>query len=247
MAGFLLVRSVLSAWGVMGVALAEWTALVTIPVLILRYMGLSPWAVVRLRPLPAKAALGAVLVGMAGPMVAWCVYWLQERWIPTNPAVVEMLNRELLPTDLTSLVVLLGVAVLTPAICEEYAVRGLLLQGLRRRMNVGWAIGISALAFGLLHWSPGGAFRVPPTVAVGMLLGWAAWRTGSLLGAIVVHLTHNLVILLGAAATAGAAAATGIPEVSPAPFLLMGLAFLALGDHFLAPRVPSPPSRAEPT
>ena len=222
-------------------ALAEWTALVTIPVLILRYMGLSPWAVVQLRPLPAKAALGAVLVGMAGPMVAWCVYWLQERWIPTNPAVVEMLNRELLPTDLTSLVVLLGVAVLTPAICEEYAVRGLLLQGLRRRMNVGWAIGISALAFGLLHWSPGGAFRVPPTVAVGMLLGWAAWRTGSLPGAIVVHLTHNLVVLLSAAAVAGRTGAWDVPAAPPAHFVLTGVVCLALGIHLLGASASDPP------
>jgi len=76
---------------------------------------------------------------------------------------------------------------LTPALCEETFFRGLMLSGLRR-----WgpwaAIFITALLFGLLH---GSIYRLLPTFILGLVLGYAVWRSGSLYCSILIHVLNN--------------------------------------------------------
>ncbi|UCC26614.1 MAG: CPBP family intramembrane metalloprotease [Gemmatimonadales bacterium] len=238
-AAFLILRNGLAAAGLAGVSAAEWVGLLLFPVLILRLRGVDPWSAAGVRSLSRRSALGAALVGAAGPSVAWLVYWAQSPWVRADPGVVAELTRGLVPSDLPGLAVLLLAAAVTPAICEEYGLRGLLLQGLRHWVGAGWAVVLSAMAFGLLHWSPGAAFRILPTAALGLLLGWTVLRSGSLLGAMVVHLTHNLLILVGSMVAGSAALAEGSGP-PPAPFLLTGVAFVVLGGHLLAPPQPDP-------
>jgi sodium transport system permease protein len=79
------------------------------------------------------------------------------------------------------------VLALTPALCEETFFRGLLFSGLRR-----WgpwaAVGISALLFGLMH---GSIYQFLPTFIIGLLLGYAVWRSGSLYCSILIHFLNN--------------------------------------------------------
>jgi sodium transport system permease protein len=79
------------------------------------------------------------------------------------------------------------VLALTPALCEETFCRGLMLSGLRR-----WgpwaAIVTTALLFGLLH---GSIYRLLPTFILGLVLGYAVWRSGSLYCSIVIHVLNN--------------------------------------------------------
>lgn len=236
LAAFLLLRSLLAGWGVAGVAVAEWVGLVLFPVGLLRLRGLAVGPSAALRPISGRQVAGSAALGMAGLPLAWGVHWLQSRWIETDPEVLEILNQALLPEDAWRFLLLLGLAVVTPAFCEEFLFRGILQEGLGRRVP-GWvAVGVSALAFGLLHWSPGAAFRILPTVALGVLLGWASWRSGSLLAAVGVHLTHNFVILAGAAlavAAPGPAPVAEPPGDPPAFLLLAGVALVALGSHLL--------------
>ena len=75
-----------------------------------------------------------------------------------------------------------------PAVCEELAFRGFILSGLR---NVGspWrAICVSAIFFGLSH---GILQQSLIACLIGVLLGWLALRTGSILPGMVFHLVHN--------------------------------------------------------
>ena len=65
---------------------------------------------------------------------------------------------------------------LVPAFCEEALIRGVLLPSLRTRLGVFLAIGLSTLAFALMH----DAYRMPFTFAVGLALGALRLRTGSL-------------------------------------------------------------------
>lgn len=236
-----------------GVALAEWVALVGVPagLLILRPGPSGTVArAVGLRAIPVRTAVGSVALGAACLPVAWIVFWLQSALIPADRGMVEALNREMIPADPAAFVVMALAVVVTPAVCEEFLFRGVLLNGFRGRLNASWAVAGSALLFGLLHWVPGGGFRVLPTAAVGVVLGWAAWRGRTLAAPILVHLTHNFLIL------AAAAAAAWGPEPPPAdavpgppPLLLVagGVALLALGGQLLAPAKAAPGSTDHPT
>jgi len=84
-------------------------------------------------------------------------------------------------------VVLLVLAV-TPAICEEIAFRGFILSGLRHMGHKWAAIVISSLFFGAAH----GVLQQSITAClVGVVIGFLAIHSGSLLAGMLFHLIYN--------------------------------------------------------
>jgi sodium transport system permease protein len=82
-----------------------------------------------------------------------------------------------------------------PAVCEELAFRGFILSGLRRVGSPWRAVGLSAIFFGLSH----GILQQSLIASlIGVLLGWLAIWTGSVLPAMVFHLVHNALTVLAA-------------------------------------------------
>ncbi|MDD2955030.1 MAG: CPBP family glutamic-type intramembrane protease [Oscillospiraceae bacterium] len=92
-----------------------------------------------------------------------------------------------LPTDPAAVVLyVLNVAVL-PAFVEEFAFRGVILQSLRR-FGDAFAVGVSALLFGLMHMN---LVQAPYAILLGLLFGYLTVRTGSLWTAILLHFLNN--------------------------------------------------------
>lgn len=92
---------------------------------------------------------------------------------------------------------LFGAIVLAP-IGEELLFRGMLFQALRSRVGVWPGIGLSAIAFAVVHWDPtttlGGNLLVVTTIfALGMLLAWMFHRTGTLVVPVVAHAIFNAI------------------------------------------------------
>ena len=75
----------------------------------------------------------------------------------------------------------------TPALCEETLCRGLIMSGLRR-LGMWPALLISGLLFGLAHAS---IYRLLPTFFLGVVLGYAVWKTGSLWAGVIGHALNN--------------------------------------------------------
>lgn len=84
-------------------------------------------------------------------------------------------------------VVLLVVFAVLPAVVEEIAFRGALQRALTRHAGF-HAVWVSALVFSLFH---GSFARTLPTFLVGALAGAVAYRAGSTLPAMLVHVAHN--------------------------------------------------------
>lgn len=84
------------------------------------------------------------------------------------------------------------VAVL-PAVCEELAFRGFILSGLRHLGHRWQAILISSIFFGIAHQILQQSLL---TAMVGMVIGFLAVQTGSLLTGMFFHLTHNAMTVL---------------------------------------------------
>lgn len=89
--------------------------------------------------------------------------------------------------DIECLVILLCV---TPAVVEEIAFRGLVQHWLQLATRPLVAVALSAALFTALHFS---IVSAPMIFALGCLLGWAKWRTGSLYPSILVHFTYNAI------------------------------------------------------
>jgi len=123
---------------------------------------------------------------------------------------------------------LLGVAALLPALCEEIAFRGALQASLLRGRTPARAVGIGAVVFAAAHFDP---VRFPGVLLVGLAFGWLAWRTGSLWPSMLAHAVNNgaavlVYLLAGEAEAADPAEALAAPEA--VLVLAFGLSLLAL-------------------
>jgi sodium transport system permease protein len=75
-----------------------------------------------------------------------------------------------------------------PALCEELAFRGYVLSGLRHLGSKWWAIGLTAIFFGVAH----GVIQQSLAAAmVGVVLGYIAVQTGSIVPCMLFHLSYN--------------------------------------------------------
>ncbi|OHB79543.1 MAG: hypothetical protein A2W31_07285 [Planctomycetes bacterium RBG_16_64_10] len=79
-----------------------------------------------------------------------------------------------------------------PALCEEIAFRGFILSGLRHIGHKWWAIVLSAAFFGVAH---GLLQQSIMAVMLGVILGFLAVQTGSLVPCLAFHMMHNALIL----------------------------------------------------
>jgi sodium transport system permease protein len=79
-------------------------------------------------------------------------------------------------------------AAVIPAVCEELAFRGFLLSGFRHTGHRWRAIALSAVFFGLTHSIIQQSIM---TCMIGIILGYLAIQSGSLLTVIAYHMTHN--------------------------------------------------------
>ncbi|MCL6501351.1 MAG: ABC transporter permease subunit [Pirellulales bacterium] len=99
---------------------------------------------------------------------------------------------------------LLLVLALLPAICEELAFRGFILSGLRHLGHKWWAIAAASFFFGVSH----GLFQQSLVAAlVGLVIGYLAVQSGSLLPAVCYHAVHNGLALFSSELAARAAEA----------------------------------------
>ena len=138
--------------------------------------------------MPAVLLLGAA--GMIGAaFVTEPLSMLVERLIPPSQAYQNSLR---LLMEGNPWLIALQVCILAP-VFEEIFCRGILLRGLLRRMRPGWAILLSAALFALMHGNP---WQGAGALVLGLLLGYAYYRTGSLWLTMLMHAANNLFSLL---------------------------------------------------
>lgn len=89
----------------------------------------------------------------------------------------------------------------TPAIVEELCFRGFLFSAFSKHLSPAKVILLTSAMFGLFHVLTGNALlfeRFLPTTLLGLILGWVAWRSGSVWPGMVIHFIHNsLLTMLG--------------------------------------------------
>lgn len=87
---------------------------------------------------------------------------------------------------------LLSIAVM-PALTEELAFRGILFGQLQRLTTVNSAIIVTGLLFAFVHFSMLGMYWLFPA---GLLYGWIRAREGHIWWGVLLHMTHNAVVVI---------------------------------------------------
>ncbi len=150
-------------------------------------------------PQPWKVLVGmllaVVLAVVLQPTVLWMHSLIQDHLYPLGKEAKEALGHftsflKGVPT--TKILLLLAVV---PAVIEELAFRGFILSGLRHLGSKRQAIIWTSIFFGLAH---GMIQQSINAVMLGVILGYIAVQTGSILPGMLFHVTHNgLTVLFG--------------------------------------------------
>lgn len=182
-------------------ALSTIVLFVGVPCLLLRWNRLPFAAGLQLTSVRPISLFAALLLGLS------CWPWFFEMIVVLQSLGIRSIDVSQIE-EVESLLagwksVPLGLIVLTlgivPGVCEECFFRGFLLHGLLQSLRPAAAITISAIAFGLFHVIlAGGAApeRLLPSTCMGVLLGWVAWQSSSIVTSILLHCVHNSSLLL---------------------------------------------------
>ncbi|HTE01288.1 MAG TPA: type II CAAX endopeptidase family protein [Mucilaginibacter sp.] len=104
-------------------------------------------------------------------------------WIPM-PKAVQKFFENAFRKDVFSIITM----VIAAPIMEEILCRGIVLKGLLKNYQPQKAILISAVFFGALHLNP---WQAIPAFFGGLFLGWAYYKTQSVIPGMIIHATIN--------------------------------------------------------
>ena len=82
------------------------------------------------------------------------------------------------------------VIAVTPAICEEFFFRGLVITNFERIMTPGKAIFMTGFIFALFHFHP---FNLLPLILLGFFLSYAVFYSNSIFTGIFIHFVNNFI------------------------------------------------------
>jgi sodium transport system permease protein len=168
-------------------------ALILAPALLLAGLLTSSPRETLLLAMPRRQALwAAAALAVALQPVAMMLRDGAARLYPINPEIQASLEGvQAMFAQAGRGWILLSLA-LVPAVCEELAFRGFVLSGFRRLGHRWRAIVTSAVFFGLLH---GVLQQSILACLLGIVLGYLAVQTGSILPGILFHSLYNTLIL----------------------------------------------------
>ncbi len=82
---------------------------------------------------------------------------------------------------------------ITPAICEEFFFRGFVQKSFEFKQSPFTAILLTSVFFGLYHFNPYGLI---PLIALGMYLGYSAYKSNSIVVSIILHFLNNFIAII---------------------------------------------------
>lgn len=184
-------------------------------------------------PVP-RSWLAVILAVSGGWILTVELATLQHQFFPFPEEMIEQFSDLFAGLENLSIWQALLLIAVLPAVVEEHLCRGLMLRGMSRVSGAWPAILVVALIFAFLHLNP---YRLLPTFALGILLGYIAIRTNSIFPAILGHFMNNAASVLVYRfddwfINMGWAAAEDAAWV-PLPWILAGVVLLSAGIALL--------------
>ncbi len=173
--------------------LASETILLLVPVYFYcRYRKFDFNSTFRLTVCSPLTYVGVVFAGLGGTLFAIGAALLQGMIVPFSENMEEMTNIVLQLYSERGFLLTLIVLALTPAICEEFLFRGLILRGLESQSPPRQAIILTGLLFGIFHLNPN---QIIPTTILGIIIGWLVWLTDSIWSGVLIHCLNNAIVV----------------------------------------------------
>jgi membrane protease YdiL (CAAX protease family) len=146
----------------------------------------------RLNAVPAPIIFLSVLCGVSLSIVGDELDRLVNIIIPIPEWILEQMKPLQVESGLDWVLIITG-AVIVASIAEEGLFRGFFQVTLEKKGDATRAVLLSAITWTIIHLNPYWAIQIFIT---GIIIGFLAWRTDSIIPSIIVHAVNNLLALL---------------------------------------------------
>lgn len=201
-----ILQSLSLTWGL----LATEFGLILLPALVFLIIKRVPLKEgLRLHKIKPLAGLIALLMGVTTYLFSLLIenYMAQLSGMPSVD-----IPQNLLPNSIAGYVLYIIALAISAPICEEVLFRGAIQGAYESEKSAVFAITLPALMFAVFHFRFSG---LPGLLPVAFLLGYVAWRSGSIFTSMLLHLGIN-----GVAAVMSVLALNGIAVINSGPQLL---------------------------
>jgi sodium transport system permease protein len=212
--------------GERGVLLSEWLLLLGPALFFIRLGGYNAKRTLSLRLPSGRAVLGALFLAAGATPLAWGIGWVQSFFLPIPWEMLEGFEQLLTAETPGRLAWLILILAVTPAICEEFVFRGVLLGGTRSWPTWRFVL-LNGVIFGAFHLSFETVIRFLPTAWLGIVISWTVWRTRSIWVGSLIHVLNNGVIVF--LATSPAFREKFSDPETPLPLWILPVAAVSLG------------------
>ncbi|MCL2508977.1 MAG: CPBP family intramembrane metalloprotease [Oscillospiraceae bacterium] len=142
-----------------------------------------PFGAPRSKPMMLAAVLAGLMFCFTGDYAtSFFIHFLES-------AGFELMGGEFdVPTDARGLVFSVITISVIPGLAEEFAMRGVIMQPLRR-FGDRFALVISSMVFALMH---GNLVQIPFAFIAGIAIGYFTISTGTIWTGVIIHILNNL-------------------------------------------------------
>jgi membrane protease YdiL (CAAX protease family) len=147
----------------------------------------------RLHPISLRLVGISVLIALSSLIVFDEMDRLVNMVFPMPAWIEEAIRTAVQIESLADAVLLIGMAVLVAGVAEEMLFRGMVQRSIETYRDPAMGIVLSSVIFALAHFNPWTAMQI---TFMGLLLGYLAWKSGSILPAIILHAINNLASLM---------------------------------------------------
>jgi len=165
---------------------------IIIPFYYAKYRNYNISQLFRFKSVPAHTVLISFFIAVSLGVVSDEIDRLVQIFLPIPDFFQEIIKSMQADTMSDWLLLILGVVIFA-AVSEEMVFRGFLQVTLEKRGDVTRAVLLSSLTWTMIHMNPYWAIQI---FISGVIIGFVAWRTGSIIPAILIHGINNFMALL---------------------------------------------------
>lgn len=147
----------------------------------------------RLRRVDPRILYWSFFIGLGLSIVIDEVDRLIQLIFPMPEMIVDAIHDMLVCNTPLDFILVIAAGVIAAGFAEEMLFRGFFQGVMEQHMDTTKAVNLSAFVFALVHFNPWWFVQI---VLMGVVLGVLAWRTKSILPAVIVHMVNNAVSVL---------------------------------------------------
>jgi len=166
--------------------------LLVVPIIYIKIKKYNPKELFRLNPVSNDIIFLSILIGLTIGPLSDELDRLIQIIIPLPQWFIEQLTFMQANSATDWILLFLGVVALA-AISEEFVFRGFLQVTLERKGDVTRAVILASISWTLIHINPYWAIQI---FIMGIIIGFIAWRTNSIIPPVIVHALNNFMSLL---------------------------------------------------